>query len=377
MVESESDLRRALGELHGLVALVRDRRRTVEDLHDARRGSGSAREGDDEVRDVDDREERLRHVVHEGDDLALGEFADVHATAAHPENGDDAEVHDEEDGRVENGRELAHRDGRRGLVLCRLAEALGLMAASPEGADDADARQRLARDERDLVELRLHGLEVGHRSGHHVPEDEADDRGAHEEHESELEVDEQGGDHGAHSEDGPPDELTNAERDGDLHLVDVVGDSRHERGDAEVVDVGARELVDLLEEGISYVRARPLGDEGGHLLTDEREAVANDGEDHEKYAETRDDPHVVTAHSDVDHTSDDDGRQEVEDDLDDFAQDADDHPPAVLREDEPLEQLPHARSSPSTARASRRARAIRPRGRRAGRSYRRVRPEAP
>ena len=81
------DLRRAQVSGDGLPgeggALVRSLGLAVEHLHDALGRGGAAVDGDNQVGHVDDGHEHLRHVVHEGNDLALREIARVNTRAAH------------------------------------------------------------------------------------------------------------------------------------------------------------------------------------------------------------------------------------------------------------------------------------------------------
>ena len=150
-------------ELLGVEAApVGKRRLGVEDLADALARGRAAREDDDEVGDIDDGEQRLGHVVDEGHDLALGQLADRDAQRTRPQDGNDAQVHDEKGGGAQHCGEPSYGDGGVRLVVRRGDEALRLAALAPERADDAHTREGLAADDGDLVELCLHHAVVRH-----------------------------------------------------------------------------------------------------------------------------------------------------------------------------------------------------------------------
>ncbi len=312
----------------------------VEDLADALGARGATGEDDHEVREVDDGEQRLGHVADEGDDLALREAAGVDRAGAGPEDRDDAEVHDEDRGGVEQGREAADADGRGGLPPGGGAEALGLVALAAEGADGAGALEGLAADAGDVVEARLGDAVERHGARHHEPEDEGDHGRADEEDAAEPEVDEAGGRHRAHGQERPAQELADREGDGDLHLVDVAREARDEGRGAEAVGLAGRQRERRAEEGAAGVGAHALGDDGGHLLAHEGRRVSDEGEADEQGAAREHGRDVARGDAEVDHLRDDDGRHQVEHDLDALGEYADGDARAVRRH-EPLDKPSH------------------------------------
>ena len=78
-----SDIAR-LGQCDRFVVLVGDARLAIEHLIDARRAGARLGKDHDQVGDVHDGGERLRHVVHKRHDLALRKLAHVDLDAAHP-----------------------------------------------------------------------------------------------------------------------------------------------------------------------------------------------------------------------------------------------------------------------------------------------------
>ena len=223
------------------------------------RGSRSV-EDDCEIRDIGNGDQDLRHVVHEGNDLALLEEACLYLEAACPEHADNAEVHEEIGARVQERSKLSDGDGSICLGDGSLAEALLLFLLMPEGTDDTDARERLACHERDMVELLLHEGVVRNRALHHKIEDQGDERCHGEEDEAERAVDHDGSGKRADSQDRPADELPYCHGRRQLYLVHIVRDPRHERRSADAVDLGSAKAVDLPEERIPHVRADTLRD---------------------------------------------------------------------------------------------------------------------
>ena len=82
-----------LGQCDRLVALVGDARLAVEHLVDTRSTRARLGKDHDQVGDVHDGGQGLRHVVHKRHDLALRKLAHVDLDAAHPQDGAHAQVH--------------------------------------------------------------------------------------------------------------------------------------------------------------------------------------------------------------------------------------------------------------------------------------------
>ena len=166
--------RTRLGQRDRLVAFVGDTRRAVKHLVDARRAGARLGKDHDQVGDVDDGGEGLRHVVDERHDLALRELAHVDLDAAHPQDGAHAQVHHKKRDGVEDRRELAHRDGDMRLVIGSLGKTLTLVVFAHKRTDHASARKSLATNERDAVEPCLQLLVVRDAARHDKPENQAD-----------------------------------------------------------------------------------------------------------------------------------------------------------------------------------------------------------
>ena len=166
--------RTRLGQGDRPIALVGNARHAVKHLVDTRRAGARLGKDHDQVGDIDDGGEGLRHVVDERHDLALRELAHVDLDAAHPQDGAHAQVHHQKRDGVEDRRELAHRDGDMRLVIGSLGKTLTLVVFAHKRTDHASARKPLATDKRDAVELCLQLLVVRDAARHDKPKHQAD-----------------------------------------------------------------------------------------------------------------------------------------------------------------------------------------------------------
>ena len=128
-----------LGQRDRLVALVGDARHAIEHLVDTRRTGARLGKDHNQVGDVHDGGQGLRHVVHKRHDLTLRELTHVDLDATHPQDGAHAQVHHKKRDGIKDRRELTHRDGSIGLVIGSLGKALALVVLAHEGANHASA----------------------------------------------------------------------------------------------------------------------------------------------------------------------------------------------------------------------------------------------
>ena len=227
-----------------------------------------------------------------------------------------------------------------GLVIGSLGKALALVVLAHEGANHASARKPLAANERNAIELRLQLFVVRDAAHHDKPKHQADGGRANQKDDAELKVDGEGRDHGAHRQERPADEHTHAQRHGELHLVDVVGNARDERRRAKAIELSIAQLVDVLVECAANVGAHALRGERRHLLADERKRDADHGHSGKYHAVVDNGAHVVRANALIDHLGNHQRRQQVKDHFDQLARRTNHHIPAKLTTKTP-EQLNH------------------------------------
>ena len=337
--------RARLGQGDRLVAVVGDTRRAVKHHVDTRRAGARLGKDHDQVGDIDDGGQGLRHVVDERHDLALRELAHVDLNAAHPQDGAHAQVHHQKRNGVEDRGEPAHRDGDMRLVIGSLGKTLTLVILAHKRSNHASARKALAANEGNAVELCLQLLVVRDASGHNQPKHDADGRCANQKDQAELKVDGKGCNHGTHRQEGPADEHAHAERHGELHLVDVVGDAGDERRRAKAVELGVAQVIDVLVEGAADIGTHTLRGERRHLLADQRKRNADHSHGDKHHTVVDDSVDVVRPNTLIDHLGNHERRQQVKNHFDQLARRTDHHIPAKLTTKTP-EQLNHIKALP-------------------------------
>ena len=226
------------------------------------------------------------------------------------------------------------------LVIGCLGKTLALVILAHKGSDNAGARKPLATDECDAIELCLQLLVVRDAARHDKPKHQADGGRANQKNHAELKVDSEGRDHGAHRQERPADEHTHAQRHGELHLVDVVGDARDERRRAKAIELSIAQLVDVLVERAANVSTHALRGERRHLLADERKRDADHSHGGEHRAVTDDGVDIVCADALIDHLGNHQRRQQVKNHFDQLTRRANHHISAKLTTKTP-EQLNH------------------------------------
>ena len=351
--------RRARATPNVLLGGVANGRLAREYLHDAIGARARLGEHDHEIGHVHDGEQGLRHVVHERHDLPLRKGARLDLKAAHPQDGAHGEVHHKKRCRVEHAGQTPHGDRGVRLAERRVGKTAPLVFLAHERADDARAGQPLARDQPDLVELPLHAPKVRDATRHDEPEDRADERCRYQEDQTELHIDEQGRHHGTQGQERKARELADRQGDGELHLVDVVGDARDERRRAKSVELGKGERVDVGEQRVAHAGAQSLRGASGHFLADERGGEARERHDHEQGAVHQEGLDVALTHAAVDHERDDEGRKQVEHDLDELARRTE-RELATKGSAKPFEQFDHTGPSQSTGPFAREQRPLTP-----------------
>ena len=214
------------------------------------------------------------------------------------------------------------------------------MTLAHKRPDHAGARKSLATNKRDAVELCLQLLVVRDAARHNKPKHQADGGRANQEDHAELKVDGKGRDHGAHRQERPADEHAHAQRHGELHLVDVVGNARDERRRAKAIEFSIAQLVDVLVECAANVSTHALRGERRHLLADERKRDADHSHGAKQHTVVDDGVDIVCANTLIDHLGNHQRRQQVKDHFDQLTRRANHHIPAKLTTKTP-EQLNH------------------------------------
>ena len=277
----------------------------MEHLIDA--GCRSARFGKDhhEICHIYDGEQRLRHVVYEGDDLALREIVHVHLDTASPQDGTNSQVHHQKRHGVERRGQAPRSNRRLRLIGSGLMKALSFVLLAYKSSHHTRARKPFTTDKRNAVEFLLHLLEIRHATRHHNPKDNTNERRGNKEDSPELHVDKQRCDHGANCQKRPANQLAHAQGHGKLHLVNVVGNTRDERGCAKAIELGVGKFVDMLVKLSANHRSHTLRCESGHLLAYKCEQNAQGSHCNQQQSVHNHSVNVARAHTAIDHAGDD------------------------------------------------------------------------
>ena len=269
--------------------------------------------GDDEVCQLDQLHQHLRHIVIQRDDRALRQKACVHAQRAGVDQGDDGGVDDNVGQGIHQrgdapGEEL---DLRQRAVLA--VEGVDLRLLNAEGADDARAAQVFAGRAEHVVHVLLHlpVLRDGHEDdrkdhcGQHRNDGGKDQRG--------LGVYREGHDHRAEHDEGRAQEQTQHHVDAVLKLIDVARHAREHGRRAERVDVGIRKGVDLAQQRTTHLLGEADGGlRGKELRRDGRGKASRSQTDHQKRIAHDDAGSTAAVDAAVDDRRDHDRHQKIQ-----------------------------------------------------------------
>ena len=182
-----------------LSGLARERhtRILVKHAFDAAGAGSRLRDRNDQVRELDELDQDLGHVIDERHDLALRQRAALDLPRARPDQGDDRAVDEDIGQGVHQGGNAAHKElqARQALILLRkLRRLLGLLM---EGADDAHAAEILARAAQQAVQPGLRAAVERHGQQHDAEHDDGQQGNGHRKDERRADIDGKGHDHRA------------------------------------------------------------------------------------------------------------------------------------------------------------------------------------
>ena len=141
----EFDLRSAVIFFYrNIIRFFHDARLRLKDLVDALGARASLCHKNHEVGDDDHRQQNLRHVADQRDDIARFHVAEIDVDRAEPDDRDDRDIRHRVGDGAEQRRKPAHADGGARQVLGRGVDAFLFALLFGERADDAVAREVLA-----------------------------------------------------------------------------------------------------------------------------------------------------------------------------------------------------------------------------------------
>ena len=225
----------------------------------------------------------MGHIVDNRYDLPLREPACGNPHTAEPEDGEDADVHDEGSERIRERRKPAHRDGAGGVAFARFFKTLFFLFHPCKGTDDADARKVFPRGGTDGVQLFLELFIQRDGFPHDNGEHSHEQRDRHEQHKGNLKIDQHAGDEAADAQEGGADDQADEHGNGELELVHIACDAGGKRGGAEAVQLAVGKGADVAEKVVAQLRAEPLRRNGRGILAEQRAAEAAGGkQEHER-----------------------------------------------------------------------------------------------
>ena len=281
---------------------VGHRRLQLEDAVDAVHAGHGAGDLDDEVRELDELDEDLRHVVHERDEAALGDRALIDEAAAAIDEVDDGEVDDHVGHRIQQRGDTTDTYLHLGETLVLAAELVDLRGLAVEGTDHADAEEILAGRLHDAVELAL--VRAVHRRGRQddAEDDDEEDHDGHCKDEPGADTDREGHDHGTEDDERRAHEKTKRHVDTALDGIDVGGHARDQGTGAERIDLTIAERIYVPEEVVAQALSGMDRDLCGEELRRKGAQEADRGKHEQQAAHAEDIAEVAASDTAVDHT---------------------------------------------------------------------------
>ena len=225
-----------------------------------------ARHIDDEVRHFNQLRENLEHVVDERNDLALRQNARIHTHRTRVNQHRKRCIQKKIGQRVHQNRHAPDEKLQLRQFIVFTVEALDFVLLLREGADDAHTRQILPCGGKHTVELVLHTAVTRNAPQHDAENNHAQNGNQHREHKRRRYVNRKRHNHRAEDDEGRAQEQSKCQIDAVLHLIDVAGKARDERGVALFIqlrigkpsDAGKYLMAQFSGESDRRARGEPL-----------------------------------------------------------------------------------------------------------------------
>ncbi len=270
----------------------------------ARDGLG---DGDDEVGELDELHQNLRHIVIQRDDVALREGAGLHLHAARIQEGDDGEVDDDVGRGVHDRGEVAHEGLIFRVRAIAAQEEFFLVRLFVEGAQYPRARKVFLDGEGDLVQLILRFFVKRYGEPRDAEHDEGEQGNGDRKEDPALHVHNKRHDQRAEHDDGGTQKQAEHHVDAVLHLIAVARHSRDHGGGTDLVDLPIAERLQAGKEGAFQLRGKARRRLRREILRRDRRKQSHRGEKDENAAIRRDADLIRIRHADVHDVLDDEG----------------------------------------------------------------------
>ena len=291
---------------------------------DAPRAGQRLADLDDQVGQLDQLDQNLVHIVHQGDQVAGSHAAHVDLDGAGPQQGHDGQVDEHIGQGVGQGGQVAHFQLQAGQLAVGLLKALDLACLLAEGAHHPHAGQVLPRQAQHLVQPALHLAVERGRHRHDAEHHHRQRRDGDDEDQRRLEVDGKSADHGPDHHKGAAQKQPQEHIQPALDQVDVAGHPGDEGGSADGVHLGKAEGLDVRKQRVAQGGGVAHRGPGRKILCGDAAPQAHHGQKQQQPAPREDVAGVARGDAHVDDIGHDQRHQQVKAGLQHFEQRGDD-----------------------------------------------------
>ena len=214
---------------------------------DAPRARERARDGEDEIRELDELDEDLRQIVIQRDQLPLREVAALHAQRAAAHEQDDGDVHDDIRQRIEKRRNAPDERLRTVQPPGIAGERGDLPVLLQKRAQHAHAREVFAHAVGHAVQPLLHAAVERDAGEHHAEHHGKQRRDRTHKNKRQPRVHRKRHDHRAEHHERRAQQQPQREVESRLHLVHIARHAREQRRGTQPVKIRIAERADVGE----------------------------------------------------------------------------------------------------------------------------------
>ena len=251
---------------------------------DAPRARERARDGEDEVCELDELDENLRQVIIERDELPLRQVPALHAQRAAAHEQDDGDVHDHIRQRVQQRRN-APDERLRAIQPLRVAGERGdLPVLLQKRAQHTHAREIFAHAVGHAVQPLLHAAVERDAGEHHAEHHGKQRRDRTHKNKRQPRVHRKRHDHRAEHHERRAQQQPQREVEPRLHLIHIARHAREQRRCAEGIEVCIAERADMRKQRAAQPRGKAAGGFCGKILRRDRRRQPQKPQQQEKPA---------------------------------------------------------------------------------------------
>ena len=276
------------------------RRGRIQHLRHAAHAGNRAGEQHDEVRQLHQFHQNLAHVVHQRHHVAGEQRAAANLVRAEVQNADDAEVDHDIRQRIHQRGNAADFELHGVQAAILLDKVFFLRVLTPERAHDADAGEVLARCARDRVQPGLNGFVHRRGDAHDAKDNHRQHGNRREENQRNLCINGEGGNHRARDDERRTQEQAQEHVQTILHLIDVAGHARNQRRNAQRVQFGEGERLDVRHQLMPQPGGCADGGARREILRGEGAEQSDERHQHQQAAARPDVRRIAARNTDLD-----------------------------------------------------------------------------